>query len=153
MGEAPSRPDATAAVTRGAMRLLSGLGMAPLAEVTLGSGRRLDLLALAADGGFWAIEVKSGLDDFRVDLKWREYPAWADAFLFAVPVDFPLAALPAGEGLIVADRYGAELMRPPRVRPLAPARRRALLLRFARLAAARAHGLADPDAVLDLPGR
>jgi hypothetical protein len=38
--------------------------------------------------------------------------------------------------------------RPARRRPLEPARRRSLLLRFARLGALRLHGLADPDALL-----
>ena len=43
---ATSRPETTAQVTRGAARLLSALGYAPLAEVTLPNGRRADLMAL-----------------------------------------------------------------------------------------------------------
>ncbi len=134
----------TAAVRRGTMRLLAELGLAPLAEVTLANGRRLDLLALAADGTFWAVEIKSSPADFRADDKWPDYLAFADRFFFAVPADFPLDRLPADEGLIVADRFEAVIRREGRLRPLAPARRRALLVRFARLAAARLHGLLDP---------
>lgn len=138
------REAVTAEVRRGTMRLLAALGLAPLAEVPLASGRRLDLLALAADGTFWAVEIKSSLADLRADSKWPDYLPWADRFFFAVAPDFPLAALPGEEGLIVADRYEAAILREGPVRPLPGARRRALLLRFARLAAARAHGLEDP---------
>lgn len=148
MPEAPpiavGREAVTAEVRRGTMRLLAGLGLAPLAEVGLASGRRLDLLALTGDGRFWAVEIKSSLADLRSDAKWPEYLAFADRFFFAVAPGFPLEALPAEEGLIVADRFEAAILREGPLRPLPSARRRALLLRFARLAAARAHGLLDP---------
>lgn len=138
------REAVTAEVRRGTMRLLAELGLASLAEVGLATGRRLDLLALAADGSFWAIEIKSSLADLRADAKWGEYLEFADRFFFAVAPTFPLDALPPGEGLIVADRFEAAILREGPLRPLPGARRRALLLRFARLAAARAHALADP---------
>lgn len=146
IGQAPplGREALTAEVRRGTMRLLAALGLAPLAEVPLASGRRLDLLALAADGSFWAVEVKSTLADFRADCKWPDYLAWADRFFFAVAPDFPIGALPAEEGLIVADRFEGAILREGLLRPLPGARRRALLLRFARLAAARAYLLEDP---------
>jgi hypothetical protein len=140
----PGREAVTAEVRRGTMRLLAELALAPLAEVPLVTGRRLDLLALAADGTFWAVEIKSSLADFRADTKWPDYLPWADRFFFAVPPDFPIDVLPAEEGLLVADRFEAAILREGPLRPLPPARRRALLLRFARLAAARAHGLEDP---------
>ena|GEM_PF-192204 len=139
-----SRDVVTAEVRRGTMRLLADLALAPLAEVPLVTGRRLDLLALAADGTFWAVEIKSSPADLRADSKWPDYLPWADRFFFAVPPDFPIDLLPAGEGVLVADRFEASILREGPVRPLPPARRRALLLRFARLAAARAHGLEDP---------
>lgn len=144
LSPAPGREAVTAEVRRGTMRLLAELGLAPLAEVGLASGRRLDLLALAADGRFWAVEIKSSLADLRSDAKWPEYLPFADRFFFAVAPGFPLEALPAGEGLIVADRFEAAILREGPLRPLPGARRRALLLRFARLAAARAHALVDP---------
>ena len=57
---------------------------------------------------------------------------------------FPVELLPEDEGLIIADRYAGEMLRPARQRPLPAARRRALLLRFGRLAAARLQALTDP---------
>lgn len=143
------RPTATALICRGTMRLLAALDLVPLPEVPLPCGRRLDLLALGGAGELVAVEVKSCAADFTADAKWPEYLAWSDRFFFAVAPDFPLALLPPGEGLILADRYGAELVRPALPRPLAPARRRALQLRFARLAAARLQCLADPAAGYD----
>ncbi|MDX6751381.1 MmcB family DNA repair protein [Geminicoccaceae bacterium 1502E] len=148
LSSAPGRADVTNGVRRGTMRLLAGLGLSPLAEVPLPGGRRLDLLALARDGRLVAVEIKSCREDFLSDAKWQLYLDHADAFYFAVPADFPAGLLPAEEGLIVADRFHGEILRPARERPLAAARRRALLLRFGRLAAARLHAMTDPDARL-----
>lgn len=139
---------ATAAdeVRRGTSRLLLARESAvSLAEVPLANGRRLDLLALTPSGTLTAVEIKSCRRDFLTDGKWRDYLGFADAFYFAVPPDFPLEILPSEEGVIVADRWAGEIVRPARLRPLAAARRRALLLRFARLAAARTMALADPN--------
>jgi len=52
--------------------------------------------------------------------------------------------LPGAAGLIVADRYDAAIMREALHRPLAPARRKAELLRFARRAARRLSAQIDP---------
>jgi hypothetical protein len=127
-------------VTRGAARLLADLGYAPLAEVSLPNGRRADLMALGPKGQVFIVEVKSGLEDFRADQKWREYRAFCDAFAFAVGPGFPRDALPREPGLIVADGFGGAVLREAPVEPLAGARRKALTLAFARLAALRAAG-------------
>ncbi|MFI5014801.1 MAG: DNA repair putative endonuclease MmcB [Hyphomicrobiales bacterium] len=138
------RPEVTAAVTRGAMRCLRALGYSALVEVTLASGRRADILALAPGGRILIVEVKSGLEDWRADEKWSDYAEFCDALAFAVAVDFPVEVLPADLGLIVADAYGGALLRESAETPLSPARRRAMLMRFAALAADRLHALADP---------
>src|SRR6185437_10792290 len=129
-----SRPETTAAVTRGAARLLTALGYAPLAEVTLPNGRRADLMAIGPRGEIVIAEVKSGLDDYRADRKWAEYAPYCDAFYFAVDAAFPRQILPDGPGLIVADGFGGAVIVEAPVAPLAPARRKALTLAFARLA-------------------
>lgn len=133
-----TRPETTELVTRGAARLLQALGHAPLLEFPLPNGRRADIMALGAKGELSVVEVKSSVEDFRVDRKWGEYAPYCDAFSFAVPPDFPREILPEDAGLIVADGFGGAVLRPARVVPLAPARRKALLLQFARLAAFRA---------------
>jgi len=135
-----SRPETTAAVTRGAARLLAALGYAPLAEVTLPNGRRADLMALGPKGQIFIVEVKSGVDDFRVDLKWPEYQPYCDAFAFAVAPEFPRDILPSEPGLIVADGFGGAILREAPIATIAGARRKALTLAFARLAALRAAG-------------
>ena len=104
----------------------------------------MDLLALDNDGGFTAIEVKSCARDFMTDLKWREYREFCDRLYFAVDLDFPQELIPEDVGLIVADEGEAAILRHPAEHKLAPARRKALLLRYARLAAARLQFLADP---------
>jgi len=54
--------------------------------------------------------------------------------------------IPEECGLMVADPFGAVLLREARATPLNPSRRRALTLRFARTAAARLHRSLDPEA-------
>jgi hypothetical protein len=142
-----SRPETTAQVTRGAARLLSALGYAPLAEVTLPNGRRADLMALGPKGQIFIVEVKSSLEDFRTDQKWWEYRPYCDAFAFAVGPEFPRDVLPPEPGLIVADAFGGAVLREAPSAPLVGARRKALTLAFARLAAVRAAGV--PKAALE----
>ncbi|HXQ47595.1 MAG TPA: DNA repair putative endonuclease MmcB [Caulobacteraceae bacterium] len=135
-----TRPEITGVVTRGAARLFLALGYAPLAEVSLPNGRRADLMAIGPRGEIAIAEVKSGLEDYRADRKWAEYAPFCDAFYFAVDADFPRHVLPEGPGLIVADGFGGAVIIEAPVAPLAAARRKALTLAFARLAAARALG-------------
>ncbi len=142
---------AALAIARGSARLLLSLGLASLAEVMLPNGRRADLMALSTAGNFWIVEVKSSIADFRADQKWPEYRDYCDGLLFAVGPDFPIDILPPDTGLIIADRYGGELQRPAPEHRLPAARRRALLLRFARTSALRQQSAADPELVID-PG-
>ena len=134
-----SRPETTLGVTRGAARLLADMGYAPLLEVCLPNGRRADVMALGKKGDIVICEVKSGVDDYRVDRKWPEYAPFCDAFFFAVAPEFPDGILPPEPGLIVADGFGGAVVREAPVTPLAPARRKALILAFARLSAMRSH--------------
>jgi len=136
-----SRPETTDAVTKGAARLMAALGYAPLLEVGLPNGRRADIMALGPRGEIAIVEVKSGLLDFRTDRKWGEYLPYTDAFFFAVAPEFPREALPEEPGLIVADQFGGAVLRDAPATPLVPARRKALTLAFARLAAVRATGV------------
>jgi hypothetical protein len=132
-------------VRRGTLRLLRNLGYVGIVEAGLASGRRADILALAEDGRFAIVEIKSSLADFASDAKWPEYLEWCDEFAFAVPVDFPDRLLPETAGLIVADAFDGALRRPFQICDrLPPARRRALTLRFARMAAFRLQSLEDP---------
>ena len=138
---APGRPETTGVVTRGAARLLAALGLAPLFEVSLPNGRRADLMALSARGELIIVEVKSSLEDFRTDGKWPEYSPFCDRFYFAVAPEFPRHVLPPEPGLIVADAFGGAVLSEPAPLRLAPARRKALTVSFARLAAWRASNL------------
>ena len=123
---------------RGAARLLMDLGITAIAEFTLPCGRRADLAGLGPKGEMVIVEVKSGVQDFRTDEKWPDYFAWCDRFYFAVSDRFPADILPDQTGLIIADGFGGAIVRESPVAKLAPARRKALTLKFARNAAERA---------------
>ena len=88
--------------------------------------------------------MKSSVADFRSDRKWPDYREFCDRLAFAVAADFPRELIPEDCGLIVADPFGATILREGAHQALAPARRRAMTLRFARLAAGRLQRLTDP---------
>jgi hypothetical protein len=123
------------------------MGHGVLTEFPLKNGRRADIISLSEKGEIWIVEVKSSVQDFRSDQKWRDYLAWCDRFFFAVGPNFPAKILPDAAGLLIADSYEALLAREPAGTPLASARRKALTLRFAHLAARRLSDLSRP-----LPG-
>jgi hypothetical protein len=132
-------------VWRGAARLLRRMDFACLSEITLASGRRADLLALGPKHELWIIEVKSSLADFRADTKWPDYRQHCDRLFFATHPDVPLDVFPEDAGLIVADGFGAEILREAPEHKLPAATRKAVTLRFARNGAHRLHDLTDPD--------
>ncbi len=143
------RPDgrqsaAAAAVQRGVARLLRATGFAVLTEFTLRTGRRADVIGMDAAGTIWIVEIKSSLADYRADQKWPEYWDYCDRLFFAVPPELDASIIPQEAGLIVADSWGADIIRQPEPVPLHASRRRALTLAFARTAALRLHGLYDP---------
>jgi len=143
-------------VVRGVSRMLVRAGVAPLTEVSIGCGRRADIMGIDAAGRLTIIEIKVSLADLRGDRKWRDYLGHCDRFFWAVPAGFGLGVFEAAElapdatGLIVADRFDAEVVRDaPWQLPLAPARRKAETLAFARRAALRAVAVADPEIMVN----
>lgn len=145
------RPDgrqsvAATDIARGSMRLMRSLGLACVPEVPLSSGRRADLVAFCPKGRIWIVEIKSCLADFQTDRKWQHYRAHCDRLYFAVDERFPVEVIPEEAGLILADRYGAQVVREPDEHPLAGATRRQLALHLAHTTALRLHRLCDPEA-------
>jgi hypothetical protein len=137
------------AVARGAQRLLYSLGLACVSELPLASGRRADLVGLGGDGEVWIVEIKSSVEDFRADHKWPDYRLHCDRLYFATAPHVPVEIFPLDAGLIVADGFGASLLREAPEHRLHAATRRSLLLCFARAAALRLQTLADPAGRFD----
>src|SRR5262249_27881710 len=137
------------AIGRGVARLFKTLGYAPLSEVALASGRRADPIGLSVAGGIWLGEIKSGLRDFPLGPKRPSDPAVLSRFFFALRPLFPRQVLPPDTGLIVADRYGGEILRQAPEHKLPAARRRAITVRLARAAALSLMAARDPDERLD----
>jgi hypothetical protein len=135
---------AAAELQRGVCRTLRALGYSVIAELPLANGRRADVVALSSSGDVLIVEIKSCLIDYRTDGKWHEYLDYCDRLYFAVAADFPCDVIPQAAGLILADRYGAELVREPAEARLSAARRKAMMLCFARAAALRLQHHLDP---------
>ena len=137
-------------IARGVRRLLRARGFSSLTELKLTDGRRADIAAINSEGEVIIVEIKSSPADFRADRKWRDYIACCDRLYFAISERTPAELMPIEAGLIVADPYGAEILREAELQRMAPPSRRALLLRFAQAAADRLHRLADPGGAPDL---
>ena len=133
-------------LARGVCRAFDQRGFASLLEFPLASGRRADVMALHRGGELAIVEIKSSIGDFRADQKWPEYREWCDRLYFAVAAGFPVELIPEDCGLIVADGFGAELLRESPCLPLTATRRKAVTLRFAIAGAARLRRLVDPGA-------
>ena len=138
--------EASLAIRRGVCRRLRAEGYTVAAELALPTGRRADLAALSRTGEIAIIEVKSSVEDFRADGKWADYLAFADLFYFATGPHVPTDIFPADVGLIVADPYGAEVLRPALAEKIAAATRKQMLIRLARAAMERLYELEDPEA-------
>ena len=144
------QPPIAGEVARGVTRLFCRQDLFAICEVPLPNGRRADMMAIDSKGALTIVEIKVAKADLLGDMKWTDYLDYCDRFFWAVPPD--LAAICDGErflpehaGLIVADRYDAVLVREALHRPLAAARRKAELLRFARRAARRLSAQIDPS--------
>ncbi len=137
-------------IKRGVFRWLVRAGVMPMAEVNLGCGRRADVLGVDAAGRLTLVEIKVSVADLRGDVKWPAYLDWCDRFFWAVPE--ALAQVVMGEafacertGVLVADRFDAALLRDAPWVALSGARRKAMTLRLARVAAARLAMAGDPE--------
>ena len=147
MSASPDTPPVGAAlIARGACRALEEWGYACLREFPLANSRRADILALGTKGEVVIVEVKSSIADFRADNKWSHYRDFSDRLYFAVANGFPKTLIPEDCGLMVADAFGAALLRDATATPLSAARRRALTLRFGRVAARRLQRCLDTAA-------
>ena len=131
-------------LARGVCRHLATHDFACVVEFVPGPGLRVDVMALGPKGEVWVIECKSGRADFAADRKWQGYLDWCDRFFWAVDADFPCELLPDDTGLILADGYDAEIVRMAPDAPLAAARRKTVVRKFARDAARRLQALRDP---------
>jgi len=137
-------------VARGVARLFFRSDLYGICEVPLPNGRRADMMAICAKGLLTIVEIKVSRADLLGDQKWTDYLDYCDRFFWAVPAGFALEPFEGDAlgrdcaGLIVADRYDAEVIREAPCRPLAAARRKAETLRFARRAARRLTGDLDP---------
>ena len=143
--KAENKPKRGQVLARGVTRHLNSLGFVSLEEFMPTSGLRTDLFALGPKGEMWIIECKSSKLDFKSDNKWYKYLAWGDKFFWAVDQEFPVDILPEKTGIIIADGYDASVVRVSSSKPLSPARRKVLTLKFAMKAAQRLQKLRDPN--------
>ncbi|MFC3098405.1 MmcB family DNA repair protein [Alteraurantiacibacter palmitatis] len=138
------------AVARGIGRLFARNGIWVIPEMPLRNGRRADLMGLDAKGRIVIVEIKTARGDLMGDGKWPDYLDFCDRFFWGLPPELDRACLEGEDfrpdlcGVIVADEYDAEIIRPAPSHPLAPARRKVEVERLARAAMRRHAVLTDP---------
>ena len=141
---------AAQAVARGIGRLFARNDIWCLPEMPLRNGRRADLMGIDAKGHLVIVEIKVSRADLMGDAKWTDYLDHCDRFYWGLAAHLDRACMeteafqPDRCGLIVADGYDAEILRPAPTVPLNAARRKAEVERLARAALRRQQGLVDP---------
>ena len=148
------QPPIAGEIARGVTRLFCRQDLFAICEVPLPNGRRADIMAVDPRGGLVIVEIKVSRADLLGDAKWTDYLDYCDRFYWAVPQALAgileeARFLPGEAGLLVADRYDAAIVREAAPRPLAAARRKAEVLRFARRAARRLSAQIDPTLGFD----
>ncbi len=140
----------SAAVARGIMRLFARNDIWCISEMPLRGGRRADLMGVDPKGRVIIVEIKVSRADLLSDGKWPDYLDHCDRFYWGLAPGIDRACLEGDDfkpkccGIIVADGYDAEILRPAPSHPLAAARRRVEVERLARSAMRRIQVAADP---------
>lgn len=138
-------------VARGIGRLFARNDIWCLPEMPLRNGRRADMMGVDAKGQIIIVEIKVTRADLLGDGKWPDYLDFCDRFYWGVPPDLDRSPLEGDHyrpdccGIIVADGYDAEIVRPAPLHPLAPARRKLEVGRLARASLRRLTLVTDPD--------
>jgi hypothetical protein len=141
------------AVARGIGRLFARNDIWCLREMPLRCGRRADLMGVDAKGRIVIVEIKVSRADLLGDAKWPDYLDYCDRFYWGLPPELdrgPLEGegyLPERCGIIVADGYDAEIVRPAASLPMAASRRKVEVERLARTALRRLVTGEDPETV------
>ena len=139
-----------ALVVRGILRLFARNDIWCLTEMPLRGGRRADIMGVDAKGRIVIVEVKVARGDLLGDGKWTDYLDFCDRFYWGLAPHLDRVCMqteafrPEVCGLIVADGYDAEILRPAATLPLAAARRKVEVERLARAAMRRQVVRADP---------
>jgi hypothetical protein len=138
------------AVARGIGRLFARNDIWCLSEMALRNNRRADLMGIDGKGRIIIVEIKVSRADLLGDAKWTDYLDYCDRFFWGLSPELdraPLegsAFLPERCGVIVADGYDGEIIRPAPTLPLAAARRKAEVERLARASLRRLAAGSDP---------
>ena len=141
---------AALAVARGIGRLFARNDIWCLAEMPLRCGRRADLMGIDAKGRIVIVEIKVSRADLLGDGKWTDYLDYCDRFYWGLPPGLDRAPLETGAflpdkcGIIVADGYDGEILRPAPSLPMAAARRKVEVERLAKAALRRLVMVGDP---------
>jgi len=152
-GSPPALPLIAANVVRGICRMFARNDIWCVPEMPLRCGRRADLMGIDARGDIVIVEVKVSRADLLGDAKWTDYLDYCDRFYWGLSPSIDRACLeteafaPERCGVIVADGYDAEILRPAPTHKLAHARRKVETERLARASLRRLVTTADPHTV------
>jgi len=138
-------------VARGIGRLFARNDIWCLSEMPLRCSRRADMMGVDAKGLVVIVEIKVSKADLMGDAKWPDYLDYCDRFYWGLAPSLDRtcmgdeAFMPEKCGVIVADGYDAEILRPAPLLKLASSRRKVEVERLARASLRRLAVSGDPD--------
>lgn len=152
---APAIPESAvldaSALARGIQRLFARNDIWCLTEMPLRNARRADLMGIDPKGKIIIVEIKVARGDLLGDGKWPDYLDFCDKFYWGLPPTLDRGCLDTEDykpdccGIICADAYDAEIVRPAPSHPLNAARRKKEIERLARVALRRQLVALDPE--------
>ena len=116
-------------VSRGVQRLFLQMGMLCCRNLPRQRPARRSRRH-ARQGEIWIVEIKSSIEDFRVDRKWPEYRLHSDRLFFATHPGVRREIFPEECGFILSDGYGAEILREAPEHRACPGNPQGLMLRL-----------------------
>lgn len=122
---------------QGVQRFFVTVGLVCMCELPLPNGRRADVVVVTRKGDIYIIEIKTSAADLHADHKWPDYRDFCDRLYFASHASVPMELFPEDCGFILADQFGAEILRNAPEQRMTAAARKAMTLRIARCASAR----------------
>ena len=127
------------------LRFLSNKGYKTITEFALPNKKRVDIIALNCKKEILIIEVKSKINDFKNDKKWKKYLNYCNYFYFALNKYPKNLKIYENVGIIEINNKKNEIKKRASYVKMPEEKRNNIIFSFALSAASKFHRLIDPN--------
>ena len=127
------------------LRFLSNKGYKTITEFALPNKKRVDIIALNCKKEILIIEVKSKINDFKNDKKWKKYLNYCNYFYFALNKYPKNLKIYENVGIIEINNKKNEIKKRASYVKMPEKKRNNIIFSFALSAASKFHRLIDPN--------